>query len=403
MLHRTLLHVARGGRCARFTRCLSALPDHKELTMPKVSPTMTHGRFIEWKKKQGEKFVEGEDIAEVESDKSTMPIAAREDGYIARILVDPDTPDLPLGTLLAITVEEEQDIAAFKDYVAPVAAGHVQDDATASTTGTKTATTSSETTKGRKYEGPIGPAVARLLNMHPNLDLALVNPTGPKGRILKGDVLTALADGSAVTKAINAGGDDHVATTQNVPMMESHAVERHVDVPVSSMRRAIARSVVHSKREVAHEYLQSTYELDALLELRARMNSGGDGVRVSVNDLMIHAAAVALHRVPAMNVQYDSETGNAIANASIDVCFAVAVPDGLLLPVLFGADRLGARGISTKTKDLVSRARAGTLEPHEYDGGSIGISNLGMFGIDHFCAIINTPQSGMLAIGSAST
>lgn len=410
LLRTALFNGAAGSRrlFAQAVRSLSALPEHKELTMPKVSPTMTHGRFIAWKKAEGEPFQEGEDIAEVESDKSTMPIAAREDGFIARIFVEPDTPDLPLDTLLAITVEQEEYIAAFKDYVPPSTAspdvnGSAPEPASPASAPAPAATSSAPSSM--PYTGPIGPAVARLMNMHPDLDLSRVKPTGPKGHVLKGDVLAAIADGSGFA----APGDATPAASKPAPLqpadsvVDARAEMEYTDVPVTSMRRAIARHVLQSKQEVPHQYARVTYELDKLLALRKRINASMEAdARVSVNDLIIRATAVALQRVPEMNVRYDASTGDAVPNETVDISFAIAIPDGLVLPVVYGADRLGLAGIAAATKDLVQRARTGALRPKEYEGGGFGISNLGMFGIDHFCAIISPPQSGMLAIGAGS-
>lgn len=383
----------------------SALPEHKELTMPKVSPTMTHGRFIAWKKAEGEGYSEGEEIAEVESDKATMPIEAREDGFIARIFVDPDTPDLPLGTLLAITVEEEADIAAFKDYVPPALSDSASDGSAPpvkpADTADYVAPPASPPSEATPYDGPTGPAVARLLKMHPNIDLSRVTATGPKGRILKGDVLAAIENGTAF-------GDDvapakPVASTPS-PVAEPSADKEgsYTDMPVSSMRRAIARRVLESKQQVPHQYGEVSYELDALLALRKRLNSSEGSPGVSVNDFVIRAAALALRRVPEMNVRYDPVLDGPVEISSVDISMAVAIPDGLILPVIFDADLLGLAGIAAATKDLATRAREGTLEPEEYEGGCFGVSNLGMFGIDHFSAIISPPQSGMLAVGGGS-
>lgn len=173
------------------------------------------------------------------------------------------------------------------------------------------------------------------------------------------------------------------------------------DKSVSTMRRAIAKHVVLSKQTIPHQYSTVEFGLDELLSFRKRVNSDvGDNARVSVNDIFIRAAAIALTQVPGMNVRFDPVSGEAVANDSADISFAVAIPDGLLLPVVFGAEQEGLSSIATKTKDLAQRARSGDLLQEEYEGGYFGISNLGMFGIDQFCAIVSPPQSGIIAIGA---
>lgn len=410
-VHRTMcaIFLARSVRIAS-RRWLSTYPEHRKLVMPKVSPTMTHGRFVAWKKKIGEPFEEGDDLADVESDKATMPISAREDGYIARTFVEADTPDIPLGRLLAITVEEEEFISAFADYVpkdaVPASATPSAEADSAKSSPTTDSAPTMIVSSEKAYTGPIGPALARLLSQHPKIDLNRITPTGPKGRILKGDVLAAIENGTAFTteeakrKETPAASPATSSSEPTTPVEQSvfRQVE-YTDVPVSSMRRAIARRVLESKQVVPHQYASVTYELDSLLALRKRINSNDPSPAVSVNDFMIRAIAIALRRVPQMNVRWDVSQGEALPNPSVDISMAVAVPDGLILPVIANADTLGLASIAKLTKDLARRAREGTLEPEEYEGGYFGISNLGMFGIKHFSAIISPPQSGMLAVG----
>lgn len=397
-------------------RYLSSLPDHRKVTMPKVSPTMTEGKLISWKKREGDPIVEGEDIADVESDKATIPISAREDGFIAKIFVQEDTANIPLGKLLAITVEEEEHIAAFKDYQNP-------DEENASSMSAQPPGYGSRPTEDvsdplesgsaaskNKYKGPIGPAVLRLLNEYPNLNLDQVTPTGPKGRILKGDVLAAIESGSAFSSSTDSetAPDEILSPESHVDASEpSEKVTKqpepgqrikHTDAPLTSMRKAIAKRL--SKTSVPHQYTSSSFELDALLKLRKHLNSSNESLKISVNDFIIKAVGLALRQVSAMNVRWDKKSDGPVPNDKIDVSMAVALEGGLITPIVTNADRRGLTDIAKLTKELTAKAREGTLEPEEYEGGCFGVSNMGMLGVSHFSAIINPPHSGILAIGA---
>lgn len=409
--------------------------------MPKVSPTMTEGRLVEWKKLEGESFAEGDDIASVESDKATMPISAREDGFMARIFVQGDTPDIPLGQLLAITVEEQEHIQAFKNFD-PSSTVHDLSSPTESSLSPSVTYASSPASqqsqqsqpqstdlkaKPRNYDGPVGPAIMHLLSRYPNLNLDAVTPTGPKGRILKGDVLAAIESGEAfkqfqedpqpsqsgtdskskpsgskVTAEHETTSDKQKQQKQQQQQKQPESTQRptYVDVPISSMRRAIAKRLVQSKNQVPHRYASATYTLDSLLSLRKRLNARNTSSRVSVNDFVIKAVALALIRVPEMNVRYDHTEGTAIQSKSVDISMAVAVEGGLITPIVFDADKRGLIEIANTTKSLSQKAKAGTLDPEEYEGGCFSVSNLGMLGVAYFSAIINPPQSGILAVGA---
>lgn len=384
--------------------------------MPKVSPTMTAGKLISWKKQEGEPIAEGEDIADVESDKATMPISARDDGFIAKIFVQEDTADIPLGKLLAITVEEEEHIAAFKDYQNPDEGNSPSMSTQPPSYGSQPADDDDKITDKpespvfrKKYEGPIGPAILRLLNKYPDLNLDRITPTGPKGRLLKGDVLEAIETGSAVAPSDDETTADKTESTPSVvsspklveeDMKQPDQTQRrkHTDTPLSSMRKAIAKRL--SKTDVPHHYISSCFDLDALLELRKRLNSSNESLKISVNDIIIKAVGVALRQVPEMNVRWDNKSGCPIPNDTVDVSMAVALDGGLITPIVTNVDRRGLADIAKMTKELTAKARNGTLEPEEYEGGCFGVSNMGMLGVSHFSAIINPPHSGIIAIGA---
>lgn len=408
------LHAHRHFAAAVFRRFAAALPEHRQLTMPKVSPTMTHGRLVEWKKAEGDPISEGDTLAEVETDKATMPIEAKDEGFLARILVRNDTPDIPLGRPIAITVEEKEFVSAFADYKPenevseegqpekmPSSRGEKDETQPEKPQTSKKESRPSAANEVRKYEGPVGPAVARLLNEFPDISLDHVKGTGPGGRILKGDLLAAVVDGSAFGRSVAPSVQKQALTKTSDASVDGGKEHRlYTDIPLTSMRRAIARRLSESKRSVPHRYASVNYELDAVLSLRKQLNSADSSLAVSVNDFIIQAVAVCLRRVPEMNVRYDESTGGSQSNGSVDVAFAVAVENGLITPIVKRADCIGLKGIAVETKRLVGLARSGSLQPEDYEGGSFSISNLGMYGITSFSAIINPPQSGILAVGS---
>lgn len=375
-------------------------PEHVVLGMPKVSPTMTVGRLIEWTKSPGDPVESGEQIASVETDKAVMPIECKDEGFLAKILVDEDTADIPLGQPLAILVEEEDFIAAFKDYVPLTPAAeppetpktHSSTPSAAPTPASPISSPSPTTAASSASSAPdvtrISPAVARLLNEFPAVDLSRVAATGPKGLILKSDVIDAISNGSAFGLSPTGTASD--------------SQPAYTDVPVTSMRRAIARRLSDSKQTIPHRYASANYELDALLALRKRINAADPSPAVSVNDFVIRAAALALRRVPQMNANWDAASGMPAPCASVDVAFAVAIEGGLITPIVRNADTLTLGGVAAETKRLAGLAREGKLQPEEYEGGSFSTTNLGMYGVSSFSAIINPPQSGIIAVGSSS-
>lgn len=374
---------------------------------------MTHGRFVGWKKGEGEAYAEGEDIAEVESDKATMPIEAREDGFIARIFVEPDTPDLPLGTLLAITVEEEGDIAAFKDYI-PASSGSVESSASDASESAASAdiapaaavSSSPPTTAptGAAYDGPIGPAVARLLGMYPNIDLNKVTASGPQNRILKGDVLAAIEDGSAFGDAPGTAAKKSSSKAKS-PVKEPVPTERKpsfTDVPVSQERVALAARAVESKQQVPHHYGEVTFELDQLEALRDSMNISPESPDVTVTDFIIRSVAIALQRVPEMNVRYYPVSDEAVQNGAIDIAMTVPFPGGVSSPVLRNVGVMGLTGIARTTQDLTARVQERTITPEEQLGGYFSVSNLGMYGVNKLTSILSPDQTAIIGVGGGS-
>lgn len=379
--------------------------------MPKVSPTMTHGVLVSWKKSVGDHFEEDEEIAEVESDKSTQPLRAFDEGYLARILVEEGTSDVPVGKPVGVTVEEENMIAAFKDFKLPDES-HEMEDSSKENGDESSSKSVDETVPSRSerstYNGPMSPALVRLLNQYPNLDLGNIEASGPKGRILKGDVLAAIEKGTAFTNEENKEkkmrGKQRQKTQKRQTVTKAPEENfgrrlRYTDVPLSSMRRTIARRLTEAKQSIPHFYVTKEYELDELLFLRKKLNARPSAPSLSVNDFLIKAAALALKAEPTVNSRWDTKAQKPVSNSSIDISMAVSIPGGLITPIIKNADQKSVSTIAAEAKDLAARAREGRLLDEEYIGGTFSTSNLGMYGVSRFSAVINPPHSGNLAIG----
>ncbi|WP_029604864.1 pyruvate dehydrogenase complex dihydrolipoamide acetyltransferase [Kozakia baliensis] len=360
-----------------------------DILMPALSPTMTEGTLARWLKKEGDQIKSGDLIAEIETDKATMEVEAVDEGILGRILVPEGTEGVAVNKPIAVLVEEGETVpegpssgsAAAKPAPTPAAAP-----AAAQQTSRAAPQVAEKGT--RVFASPL----ARRIAKNKGVELSTIKGTGPNGRILRRDVGEAQAQPAAAPSAPKA------STAQTLPTGEN--VTR---VPNSSMRKVIARRLTESKQNVPHFYVSIDVELDALLALRSQLNaaspSEGEGqFKLSVNDMLIKAAALALRAVPSVNVSYaDHET---IQHHDVDISVAVSIPDGLITPIVRQADKKSLREISSEARDLIKRARAGKLKPEEFQGGSFSISNMGMFGVKEFAAIINPPQAGILAIAA---
>jgi pyruvate dehydrogenase E2 component (dihydrolipoamide acetyltransferase) len=363
------------------------------ILMPALSPTMTEGKLAKWLKKEGDEVKSGDVLAEIETDKATMEVEAVEEGYLAKILVADGTEGVAVNAVIAIltaTKGEAVDApAAAPAQAAPVAAAPAMAVAAPSAPPAPVARTGE-----RIFASPLAKRIAG----QNGIDLKTVKGTGPNGRIVRADVEKAQAAPAPVAAP--------TATAPAVPPKPAPApaiTAPHTKIPHSTMRKVIARRLTESKQSVPHFYLTVTIELDALMKLRGELNAkspkdGAGAFKLSVNDLIIKACAIALKRHPGVNASW---TDDAIVQYDeVDVSVAVAIPDGLITPIVKGADRLGLAAISNSMKDLAGRAKAGKLKPEEFQGGGFSISNLGMFGISEFSAIINPPQAAILAVGA---
>ena len=374
-----------------------------QMLMPALSPTMTEGNLAKWLIKEGDKVAPGDLIAEVETDKATMEIEAVEEGVLGKILVAEGTEGIPVNTPIAVILEEGEDASALDGFTAaapaapPAAAPEAPAPEPAPAPQAPPAAAAPEAPPqkangqgGRIFASPL----ARRMAKQAGLELANLSGSGPRGRIVKKDIEAALAAAAQATPA--AAPAPAMATAMaRAPLPEGATV---TEIPNSGMRKVIAQRLLQSKQTIPHFYLTIDCEMDELLKVRKDLNGRSDDYKLSVNDFVIRALALALRKVPEANASWtDAAT---IRYNTVDISVAVAVEGGLVTPVVRNADNKGLAQISTEMRDFAARARDGKLMPEEYQGGSFSMSNLGMYGIRQFAAVINPPQGGILAVGA---
>jgi pyruvate dehydrogenase E2 component (dihydrolipoamide acetyltransferase) len=429
-----------------------------KILMPALSPTMTEGNLAKWHVKEGDKVNPGDVIAEIETDKATMEVESIDEGIVGKILVAEGTEAVPVNEVIGILLEDGEDASGADEApsAAPAPSGKpaaanetpaeapkaaaavsaedvkasplarriaaqagvdlggvqgsgahgkvVRSDVEAVMTGGGKAPTQGDTeisTTGalpaaidadgnRLFASPL----ARRMAAQAGIDLSAVKGSGPDGRIVKRDVDDAVAKGvgKVVAPEASSGG----AEAEQLAPARSDTSEL---VKLSTMRKVIAQRMAESKSQVPHFYLTMDCELDELLKVRKALNAAQEEVKISVNDFVIRACAMGLMEVPAANVAYEGE-GVMRQFHTADISVAVAIPGGLITPIVRAAEQKGFKQISADMKDLATRARDGKLAPEEYQGGSFSISNLGMFGVKQFDAVINPPQACILAVGA---
>jgi len=403
-------------------RFYSSLPDHELVKLPNLSPTMEAGTIVSWEKEEGDRIEEGEVLAQIETDKSTMEMETPQEGYLAKILVGAGTKDIPVNQLIAVIVNEEEDIAAFKDFTGEEAAPAAEEPVVPDSEGSAAAAPSPATIVEAAPAAPVNARifaspVAKRLAMEKGIDLSFVPGSGPGGRITKEDV-EAFKRVEVVSPVQAAPSPPPPPPPQPSPLppppppspMPKAAMPpppppppppagaRYTDLDLSNMRRTIAKRLSESKQNIPHYYLSVDVNMDAVMALRQELNSGSGGqFKLSVNDFVVKASALALQRVPECNSQWMDTFIRQFNN--VDVSVAVSTDGGLITPILFDADKKGLRTINQDVMTLAEKARNKTIQPHEFVGGTFSISNLGMFGITNFSAVINPPQSCILAVG----
>ena len=374
-----------------------------EILMPALSPTMEEGTLAKWLVKEGDTVQSGDLLAEIETDKATMEFEAVDEGVIGKILIAEGTEGVKVNTAIAIIGEEGEDMSAAPEAAAPVAATAPAEAEVATPAATPAPAAPAAKDGSRLFATPL----ARRIAADKGLDLATITGSGPHGRIIKADVENATAQPAAATASAPAASADAPAaamatgpsTAQVTAMYEGRQFE---EIKLDGMRKIIAARLTEAKQTVPHFYLRRDIQLDALLKFRSQLNKTLEvrGVKLSVNDFIIKACALALQEVPEANAVWAGD--RVLQMTASDVAVAVAIEGGLFTPVLQDAEMKSLSALSVQMKDLASRARDRKLAPQEYQGGSFAISNLGMFGIDNFDAIINPPHSGILAVGAGA-
>ncbi|WP_374374329.1 pyruvate dehydrogenase complex dihydrolipoamide acetyltransferase [Dongia sp.] len=366
------------------------------ILMPALSPTMTEGNLARWLKKEGDAVKAGDVLAEIETDKATMEVEAVDEGTLAKILVPGGAQGVKVNDVIAILTEEGEDAGAVKAPAAkPTAAPAAAAPAAAPAPAAAVATPApaAKSSGGRVIASPLAKRIAA----QNGIDLAAVAGSGPNGRIVKADVEKAPKGAAKPAAAPQAATAPAISGAPQFGEPEFELVAH------TSMRKTIARRLQESKQFVPHFYLTVDCEIDRLLKLREEVNAaspkeGAGAFKVSVNDFVVKASAIALKQVPAANASWSDDGVKMYKSADISV--AVAIPGGLITPILRSADTRRLSELSIAMKDLAGRAKAGKLKPEEYTGGSFSVSNLGMFGIKDFSAIINPPQACILAVGA---
>ncbi|XP_059158007.1 dihydrolipoyllysine-residue acetyltransferase component of pyruvate dehydrogenase complex, mitochondrial-like [Physella acuta] len=383
-------------------------PKHVKIVLPALSPTMESGTIVSWQKKEGDKVSEGDLLADIETDKATMGFESGDEGYLAKIFVPEGSKDVPLGKLLCIIVSSESDVAAFKDYVPspsddqPPPAGKTAAPQPAPPVAKATPPPPAPQTPSPARSTPSAPAasatvaapgsrvfatpLARTLAEEKGIDLKNIVGSGPDGQIRANDVLSAKPG---------------VAEPSLSVAMPSSSTS-FTDIPLSNMRQVIAKRLTLSKQTIPHYYLNTEINVDKILSIRKDLNATLEKRKmnkISVNDFIIKAAALACQKVPEANSAW---MGDFIRRYNtMDINVAVATDKGLITPIVFNAEKKGLSQIAQDVAALAAKAREGKLQPQEYQGGTFTISNLGMFGIKNFAAVINPPQACILAVGGA--
>jgi len=375
-----------------------------EILMPALSPTMTEGNLAKWLKKEGDEVRSGDVLAEIETDKATMEVEAVDDGKIGRILVPEGAQGIKVNAPIALLLGEDEDASSLQNFTAdlpqPAPAAPPPPVESVQSAPAPAATPTSEPGNERIFASPL----ARRMAQQAGLDLGAIRGSGPQGRIVKSDIEAALSPGRAVPIPVPALS---ATAPQPVPAASLMSKERvvalagnppHTERPLNAMRRVIARRLTESKQTIPHFYLTIDCEIDALLKIRVELNAKSEAYRISVNDFVIRAAALGLRQVPAANASWSDDA--ILLWDTVDIAVAVALDDGLITPIVKAADRKGLAAIAGETKDLVARARAGKLKLEEFQGGTFSVSNLGMYGVREFAAVINPPHGGILAVGA---
>ena len=365
------------------------------ILMPALSPTMEEGTLAKWLVKEGDQVSAGDVIAEIETDKATMEVEAVDEGRVGKIFVGEGTEGVRVNEQIAVLLEEgesEGDIVASESAPPPPNDAKSAAGPSAQPASAPAAPTPPSVNGNRVLASPLAKRIAA----DKGLDLSAVNGTGPGGRIVKRDVESA-----EVAKPAANGNSKARAPSEPAPHAPITPVPEgtYDEVPLDGMRKVVARRMTESFRDVPHFPLTVDCEIDNLLKLRKELNAkAGDGIKISVNDMVIRAAALALRKVPDANASYTEQA--ILKHHHADIAVAVAVEGGLITPIIFKAETKGLAEIAAEMQDKAARARERKLKPEEFQGGTFSVSNLGMFGIKQFASIINEPHGAIMSVGA---
>ncbi len=380
-----------------------------EILMPALSPTMTEGNVTKWLKKEGDEVHSGDVLAEIETDKATMEFEAVDDGRLGKILVPEGAEGIKVNQPIALLLGEGEDASALEKFAvpAPKTAPTAPPEQAPPPQAQRAPEAQPAPARGRGNGRIFASPLARRMAQQAGLELAAMTGSGPQGRVVKADIEAALSAERAAPvparPAAQAPSAPPVAPAVGPALSKERVLALagnppYTERPLTAMRRVIARRLTESKQTVPHFYLTVDCEIDELLKFRTELNGKSEAYRISVNDFVIRAAALALRQVPAANASWSDEA--ILLWDTVDIAVAVALEDGLITPIVKNADRKGLAAIANETKDLAARARAGKLKLEEFQGGTFSISNLGMFGVRDFAAVINPPHGGILAVGA---
>ena len=387
------------------------------ILMPALSPTMTEGTLSRWLKKEGETIKAGDVIAEIETDKATMEVEAVDEGVLGRILVQDGTEGVKVNEPIAVLVGagEAAPAAPTPAKAAPVEAAPVEVQAPAPQVAAPTATPAPAAVP--RPPAPNGHAadaervfaspLARRMASQAGIDLSALKGSGPNGRIVRADIEAAQKGAPVKGAPVQAPAQAVApAPAARAPAPAAAISAPHKLVPHSSMRKIIARRLTEAKSSIPHFYVSMDIEIDALIALQNQLNAKSPArdqpgsYFITINDLVIRASGAALRRIPEVNASWTDD--GMVFYDDVDISVAVAIPDGLITPIVRRADQKGLLTISREMRDLATRARAGKLKPEEFQGGGFSISNMGMFGVSEFSAIINPPQAAILAVATGA-
>mgnify|MGYP006093235137 CR=1 FL=1 len=368
------------------------------ILMPALSPTMTHGTLAKWIKKEGEDVSSGEVLAEIETDKATMEIEAVEEGILGKILVDEGTENIPVNRVIALLLEEDEDISSLENFEVasslstPKPVTSISKEPTLSTDNNVSSNTIS-ITNINEVERVIATPLAKRIAAEKGIDLHYVKGSGPRGRIVKNDVKNEIVSSDTSTSL------EAQSLTSSISSTINNNSFNYDTLPHTAMRKAIARRLTNSARDIPHFNVSIDVKIDSLLDARKLLNANVSiEKKISINDFIIKALSLALSRIPSCNVSYTEEA--TLFHKQIDISFAVSLDGGLITPIIKDVANKGFTTIAKETKLLVMRAKAGKLKPEEYEGGTFTVSNMGMFGVTSFNSIINPPQAAILSVGA---